>query len=614
VFSANFFCNFVFMKKFVGRLLSGEFKNRTIFLSFLLLGIVIYSPYITSPFYYDDFFFFSAIEQKYHYNEFIGFWAVRVEDSPSFKAIWWQDSEASIKFLRPVPAFVISKCIKIFGREAPLPLHLLSIILHSIIAFTVFFLFIKLSGKYAVSLTAGFLYLICIHFSGTIGWISAMTDIMAVLFMNLSLYYYVRKKISGNKTDVLFSALFLIIALLCKETAVIAPAAILLYELIISNDSTLHSVKGTLKAFFLKWKSWGFSLIILVLFLAVYKLGGFGARSALYYNPFIEPVAYLSKSFIGFPMLILPYLSLFPTSLSTFMPELLKPTVIAGYIMFLILFVSVLPYRRYKILQFSFLLFLISLLPQFSTDASERQLYYPYVAGSFVISFLIFQLRFLKKKYSPDTPPRVKYLGTAFGIYLFVSSLALSFILSFYYPYSFKTSMGNPQEFVLKSKKITDAKNPSKIIYLNTSGPFITLYVNDVFRYYTGEYKDINILSGFNGEIWMKKLSDSSFILKTDSKGWLSNMFAKVLRSGPLVEKGRIFSREDFNAVVVKTTDDNDDVLEVLFDFKYNLTAPGVLILYYNGSEVKAWNFKSQEIDKWVLVGNTSDVMKSLFD
>jgi hypothetical protein len=602
------------MKKFFRRLLSGEFKNRTIFLSFLLLGLVIYSPYITSPFYYDDFFFFTAIEQNYRYNEFIGFWAARVEDSPSFKAIWWQDSDADVKFLRPVPAFVISKCIKIFGREAPLPLHLLSIILHSIIAFTVFLLFNKLSGKYAVSLTAGFLYLICIHFSGTIGWISAMTDILAVLFMNLSLCYYIKNKESVSKQNVFLSTLFLIIALLCKETAVIAPIAILLYELIINNDRIQHSIKGALKSFFLKWKSWGFIFIILVLFLAVYKLGSFGARSALYYNPFSEPLTYLSNSLIGFPMLILPYLSLFPTSFSTFMPEILKPTVIAGYIMFVILLVSLIPYRRDKILQFAFLLFLISLLPQFSTDASERQLYYPYVAGSFMISFLIFQLKFLKKKYSPDTPSRIKYLGTAFGIYLFVSSLALSFILSFYYPYSFKTSMDKPQEFVLESKKITEVKNPSKIIYLNTSGPFVTLYVSDIFRYYAGEYKDISILSGFNGEIWMKKLSDSSFVLKTDTKGWLSNMFAKVLRSGPTVEKGRIYSRKEFDAVIIKTTADNKDALEVQFDFKYNLTAPGVLILYYDGSEVKAWNFKSQELDRWVLVGNTSDVMKSLFE
>jgi hypothetical protein len=614
VFSANFFCNFVCMKKFFRRLLSGGFKTRTIFLSFLLLGLVIYSPYIISPFYYDDFFFFSAIEQNYKYNEFIGFWTVRVEDSPSFKAIWWQDSDADVKFLRPVPAFVISKCIKIFGREAPLPLHLLSIILHSIIAFTVFLLFNKLSGKYAISLTAGFLYLICVHFSGTIGWISAMTDIMAVLFMNLSLYYYIKDKESDSKQNIFLSAFFLIIALLCKETAVIAPLAILLYELVINNDRTQNSINGLFKAFFLKWKRWGFSFIILVLFIAVYKLGGFGTRSALYYNPFSEPLTYLSKSFIGFPMLILPYLTLFPTSLSTFMPDILKPTVIAGYIMFLILLVSLIPYRKDRVVQFSFLLLLISLFPQFSTDASERQLYYPYVAGSFIISFLIFQLKFLKKKYSPDSPQRVKYLGTALGIYLLVSSLALSFIISFRYPYSFSISMYKPQEFVLESKKITDEKNPSKIIYLNTTGPFITLYINDVFRYYSGEYKDVNILSGFNGEIWMKKLSDSSIVLKTDSKGWLSNMFAKVLRSGPFVEKVRVYSRKDFNAVILKTTADNKDALEVRFDFKYNLTAPGVLILYYDGSKVKTWNFKSQETDRWLLVGNTSDVMKSLFE
>jgi hypothetical protein len=65
---------------------------------------------------------------------------------------------------------------------------------------------------------------------------------------------------------------------------------------------------------------------------------------------------------------------------------------------------------------------------------------------------------------------------------------------------------------------------------------------------------------------------------------------------------------------ILKTTADNKDALEVQFNFKYNLTAPGVLILYYDGSEVKTWNFKSQGTGKWVLIGNTSDVMKSLFE
>jgi len=600
------------MKKFFKRLLTGKYNNKSVLFIFLFLGLAINFPYLTSPFYYDDFFFVSLIEKNLPYNEFVGFWAVNLEEVKSFESIWWRDAGTNVQFLRPVPSYIISSSLKLLGRDAVLPLHLFSIILHSCVAFTVLLLFNRLSKRYPVSITAGFLFLICVHHSGTIAWISAMTDIIAVLFMNLCLYYYIKQKESPRWFYIFLSNLFLILALLSKETAVIAPIAVILYELSVSYSSNFL-FRENLKAFFRSWKQWGTSFLILISFLVLYKLGEFGTSNAMYYNPLSEPLTYFANLFTGFPVLMTGYLSVFPITFVIFMPELMSVTVIFGYMLFVILVIVLIPYRKDRIIWFCFLLLIAAVLPQLSTDASERQLYYPYVAGSFIISFIIFQLKFLKKEFSPDTPKRVKIIGSSFGYYLFGSSLILSFILSFYYPYSFKSTLDSPEKFILKSKKIADTGDYLKIIFLNTSGPFNALYAHDIFRYYNGEYKDLHILSSFNGKVWINKISDSSFVLKTDSKGWLSNMFAKVLRKNAAVEQGRIYSYPDFNTVILKTTDDMSDVLEVRFDFKFNLTASLILLLYYDGIEIKEWNFALQKKVEWILIGDTSDVLKSFF-
>ena len=605
------------MLKKISLLLFQKYSNSRLVLFFIIAGLIIYLPYLFGHFSYDDFMFVSVLEENISYNPWTGFWSIEFKDFPGLNSLWWGDGEAEGKFFRPFPTFVFAIMFHIFGRGSVIPLHLISVVIHSLVAFSVFLLFNKLSKKYTISLLAAFLFLIAEDHSMTVGWIATNTDIFAVLFMNLSIYFYIISREEYNIKKYLISILFLILAFTCKETAVITPIAIILYEFIYNTDpmkrrGLLFNLGYRLRKLLMNWRYWGASLILLIMFLIFYKSEGFGINNLMYYDPLRNPFVYIENLFIGYPLMFTGYLSIIPFGLTLFLPDITLPFILIGISLFIIFIIVLTPYRKEKTVQFCLILFLLSILPQLSTDASERLLYYPFVAGSFLISFLIFQVKFLKKEFSPDTAEPIKYVGNIFGVYLIISSLIFALILSIYYPYSYKRSLEYPEEVVLEAKQYTDSANAENIIFLNTQSSFMTFYLKDIFRYHYNGYKDVQVLSSFNGKVWMNKLSDSSFVLKTEEKGWTTNMFGQIIRAVPKIQDGFIYQGNDFFASVIMTTPDKTDFLKVKFDFKYSLSASDVVILYYDGQSIKQWDFTNQKIGKWVLVGDSSDVMKGL--
>jgi len=596
-------------------LFTKKYSYPQLILFFVITGLIINLPYTIGRFSSDDFMFVSVLEENIPYNTLTGFWSLNFEDFPGFHSMWWKDANADGKFFRPLPSLVFSVIFEIFGRDSSIPLHIISILMHSLVAFSVFLLFNKMSKRYEISLLAAFLFLISEDQTMTIGWIATNTDIFAVLFINLSLFFYIVFREELNYKKLLVSLLLIFFAFLCKETAIIAPIAIILYEIIFQTKSKrgkdfIYNLSNRFSGFAKNWKYWGVILLFLIVFLVLYKCSGYGATNLMYYDLLGQPIAYIKNLFIGYPLLFAGYLSILPIGLTPFIKSLTLPFALAGIFLLIIFLVTLYPYRKDKVIQFCLILFLVSILPQLSTIAAERLLYYPLVAGCFIVSFLIFQIKFLKKKFSPKTRKPVKYLGSIMGYYFIVSSLILSLILSVVYPYSFKSSLEYPEKVILEGKVYTDETNPEHIILLNTPGPFIALYAKDIFRYHYHGYRDVQVLSSFNGRVLINKLSDNSIVLKTEDEGWVTNFFALVIRAAPEIEEGYIYQCNDFFASVIKTTPDKKDVLQVKFDFRYSLASDNVVLLYYDGEKMKKWDFINQVIGKWMLVGDSSDIMK----
>ena len=575
------------------------------------MGILINLPFVFGRFNWDDFMFVSVVEENAQYNRLTGFWSLDLRNSIMYQTIWWPDPDAEGSFLRPIPSFVFHFLFSILGRNSAAALHILSILMHLFVAFTTFLLLGRLSKNHAVSLLAGFIYLFCVHHSFTVGWIATNSDLMAVLFMNLSLYSYIVYREQKRMKMLLISSLLMIPAFLCKETAVITPVAVMLYELVYGKDVS-GTEPGRVKLFFSGWKHWGLSFLLLIVYLIVYRIGQFGFVSLMYYDPFKQPLVYVQNLAIGIPIMFLGLLSVLPISFPLFSPDLLFPFVVLGLFLLALFIIVLIPYRKDKTISFCFLLFVIAILPQLSTDASERQLYYPYAAGSYLISFIIFQLKFLKEKFSKDSPNRVKVLGAFFGWYFLIFSIVYSFPMSFVYAKMYVTSLEVPEKYVLQCKAIADEKKTDRLILLSTPGSYFFLYAADIFRYHNRKYNDMYILSSFNGKLWAQKLSDSSLVLKTDGKGWLTNMFVRLLRSNPLITSGKVYKTKQLTATVLKTTPDKSDVLEVRFNFDFRFSESDFIFLYFNGERMGEWDFNTMAPGQWYFITDNADVFKSI--
>jgi len=582
---------------------------------FFIISLIIFYPYITNKFHADDFIFVSILEEIISFNPLTGFWALDFQDIKTFESLWWADDGVNGRFFRPIPSLVFSAFFLIFGRDAALPLHMLSILLHALVSFTVFLLFLRLSKRYTISLVAAFIYLICEDHSMTIGWIATNTDIMAVLFINLALIFHVDYRETFIKKKFILSNVFLLIAFFCKETAVITPFAIMLYEFILSEPSTKQKIVfkrfyQRAVSFFGIRKYWRVSFFLLIIYVAFYKLAGFGINNIMYYDPFKRTALYLSNLVVGIPTMFTGLLTAYPIGLNLFYKEYVLVAVILGIIFYILLSVGLVKFWKEKVIHFCFLLFILALLPQLSTDASERQLYFPLVPGSFLLSFLIFQIPFLKKKFLKDHLSGIKYFNSIFGYYLAFTSIFLALYLSFYYAQTFPQSFKSIENVVINSKKFIANEKNDKIVYLNTTGQFPTFYINDIIRYHFKEYKDVHILSSFNGKIWVQQISENSFALKTNKSGWLSNMFAKIVRTLPKIEVGRKYANELFTATIVQTTLDHEHALWVKFDF--NQFLDNILFIYYDGSEFHELKFDGTKMEVWQFLGDTSDIMKSM--
>lgn len=291
---------------------NNKYNKLYILLAFLIIGTGIYSPFINNNYTYDDFLFVSLMEEKVPFNPLLGFWSAEMKDFKIYDVMWWSDKDAEGTFFRPVPTWIVTAAYNIWGRNSALPLHLLSVLLHCINAFLVYLTLYKLSKNKIVSLASGFIYLICVHHILNVGWIATNTDLLAVLFMLLSIYCYIKYREQNKIYNLIFSLSFQLVAFGCKETASITTAAVVLYEFIIIFD------KKNFAVFFSNWKYWSGSILLTLSFLFFYKLEGFGINSLLYYDPFLYPLLFIKNLLIGYPLMFLGLFSIAPFSFPVF--------------------------------------------------------------------------------------------------------------------------------------------------------------------------------------------------------------------------------------------------------------------------------------------------------
>jgi hypothetical protein len=596
-------------------------QKKTIYILaiFIFLSLILNWPYLKGGFYGDDLLFLNMLHQdSLPFSWWKGFWSVT--DIPDITNLWWMDTSVTGGgFWRPVPSFVYAGFIKVFGETA-CPLHLLSLLLHGCVAFTIFLIVRRLTDKTSIAFLSGLFFLSCEDHSMVIGWIATVTDILCVFFINLSLLFHMSWLKKRRLWALACSLAALVLAMGCKESAAIAPLVLVLMTFLMPKGKeeigtmlSMKTIRKRIPLFLRDWSSWLPPVMILVIYLVFYnalKLGG--VNSLMYVDPFTQPAKYLSHLVSNLPVMWLAALSPVPPSLFWFFPATLIPLALAGLVLFALWIWALFPFVRRPLVLWSLIVFLLALLPQMGSDASERGLYFPMVGAGILLAISVVQIGPLARRWMPQGP-RIPTFTRIFGWFILLGVLVPGIAMSAYYPFSFLPSFVKLERDTLTARPLVEEKNPDHILVLNTSGPFITFYLGGTLEYYLGHPVDVRVLSACNAVVSVERTGYSSFVIRSDRKGWLSNAFAKIFRTDSKLRKGKVYKNDLFSATLLELTPDASDVLVVCFDMTRALDDRSLLFLYWDGKRFRAMDLAALAEGKEVQLADTSDVWGSMY-
>lgn len=585
----------------------------------ILLSLILNWPYLKGGFYGDDLLFLNMLHQDpLPFSWWKGLWSVT--DIPDIINLWWMDTSViGGGFWRPVASFVYVGFIKVFGEKA-FPLHLLAVLLHGCVGFTLFLIVRRLTQKNLIAFLSGLFFLTCEDHSMVIGWIATMTDILCVFFINLSILCHMSWLKKRRLWALACSLIALVLALGCKESAAVAPLVLILMTFLMPEGRdeegtvlSIQTIRRRIPLFLRDWSSWLPPLLVLFIYLGLYnvlKLGG--VNSLMYVDPFTQPGKYLAHLVSNLPVMWLAALSPIPPSLFWFFPATLILLAVAGLVLFALWIWALLPFIRRPLVAWALVVFLLALLPQMGSDASERGLYFPLAAAGILLAISFVQIGPLARRLMPQEP-RKPIFTRIFGWFVLAGVLVPGLALSAFYPFSFLPSFEKLEKDTLTAKPLVEEIKPEHVLVLNTSGPFSTFYLGGTLEYYLGHPVDLRVLSACNAVVSVEHAGAYSFVIRVDRKGWLSNVFAKIFRTNPILKKGKAYKNDLFSAMLLELTPDARDVLAVRFDVIRPLDDQSLLFLYWDGKRFRTMDLAGLEEGEEVILADTSDIWGSMY-
>jgi hypothetical protein len=572
-------------------------------------------PYLKGGFYADDFMILNALAlDPLPVSRWCGIWSA--QDIPAFNHLWWKDPNWSLSFWRPIPSLVFEGSIGLFGRN-PLPLHLLSILLHAGVTTGLYLFVKKLTNRNGLAFLAGLFFVTCEDHSFGVGWIATFTDLMCVQFILLALLGHVHWLKRRRPAALIWSLLALAAAMACKETASIAPVAIVLLTFFMpsgNGDDKLDPAGFRKRAAEVVQDplSWLPAIVMLVVYLGMYRGLGLGAMNSLaYINPIANPGEYLSHLAWHLPVMWLATFSAVPPSALWFLPEVLAPLAALGLVAFIVWIAALWPFRHRSLVIWAFLVYLVALLPQLVTDASERALYFPMIPAGILIALVAATIAPLARRLFPRSPIAPRW--TRFiGWFALLGILFPGALVSAYMPWAVLPAFARPEKQLLTALPYLKQNRPENVVILNTSDFMLTFYPWDILNYHSEHPRVVWPLSAANGVFSLERSGESSFTIRTDRAGWLDNFFARIMRKDPQFSVGYRYEMTLFTATLTELTDDGSDVLSVRFDFKRPLDDPGCLFLFWNEQAFAPLDIAALEIGQRIKLADTSDLLKAM--
>ena len=195
----------------------------------IVIGVSVYANSFQNPFIWDD-------QNLIVTNPYI-------KDIRLVKNLFTKDLAFGTQFsnfYRPLQSLSFELDYYIWGLN-PFGFHLTNLLLHIACAVAIYFLFCLISLKrLSIPLITALLFLVHPIQTEAVTYISGRADPQVSLFILLSIIFYIKCNQKNRPQSIyyLLAAIFcFILALLCKETGLILPLLILLYDVSFSKDT-----------------------------------------------------------------------------------------------------------------------------------------------------------------------------------------------------------------------------------------------------------------------------------------------------------------------------------------------------------------------------------------
>jgi tetratricopeptide (TPR) repeat protein len=393
-------------------------RDLKIFLTFFLLGFLIYANSFNNQLFWDD-------DDNIVKNLYIRSWKFLPK---YFTENLIAGAGLHSNYWRPLLLFSFSLDYKIWKLN-PLGYHLTNTILHALNAFLIYYLLSLIFKNHKLSFFTALIFLLHPLQTEAITYVSGRGDPLSIFFILLAFIFYILVKERKQKKYLIFSYLFFTFALLTKESTIFFPALVLLYEILEREE----------------WKTIFFKispllLIALLYFILRLTILNFGQTLNLYgeENIFTKNIHYRIFTFLN---ILLTYYSLyfFPLHLHMERTAPILTTffnlnvIFSFFILLLILFISIYTLKKgNKIFAFGFGWFFISLFPfsnilvPISGLLYEHWMYFPLVGLSLILNYSIFEI-LPKLKFSKFLVPTSYFLFLLFLGFLSIRTILRNF-------------------------------------------------------------------------------------------------------------------------------------------------------------------------------------------
>ena len=302
---------------------------------------------------------------------------------------------------RPMRTLFYSMSYALFGLK-PFYYHLQAIVIHLIATILIYYILLKITDSRFISFSASLIFAIHPAHTESIAFITSSFDQIAIIFLLLSYYYYLKTSRLGKLYSMdwyYLSLSFFAIATFSSEMALTLPLIIVLYDLIFV-ENTYKNLKGKIR-YYMPY----FVILVSYLIIRFFLIGVIARYSPPdIYTYFLGIITFTKVMAVYLKVLILPT-SLAIERVVPLAGSFLELAVLIS--IFIIMTLGAVAYyfkEKNKLVTFSIILFFITLLPvsniiPIQRFISEAYLYLPLLSFAIIAAIIInYLLRAITEK------------------------------------------------------------------------------------------------------------------------------------------------------------------------------------------------------------------------